>query len=76
MFLSPAVRLWLQPEDQRFYAKRAALGGQAGFRLNAPVASPIEWYVEVSAKTAGWVEGNVFLDASMDALIGLEAVVF
>jgi hypothetical protein len=76
MSLSPAVRLWLQPEDQRFYAKRAALGGQAGFRLNAPVASPIEWYVEVSAKTAGWVAGNVFLDESIDALIGLEAVVF
>jgi hypothetical protein len=76
MFLSPAVRLWLQPEAQRFSAQRAALGGQARLRLGAPVASPIEWYVEASAKTAGWVEGDVFLDENIDGLIGLEAVVF
>jgi hypothetical protein len=74
--LSPRVRLWLQPRDQRFFAGSAAPGGALEARLNVPLSRGFELYVEAQAKSVGWVPGNVFLEQSLNLRTGLEAFVF
>ena len=74
--LSPRVRLWLQPDDQRFFAGSAAPGGALEVRLSVPLFSAFECYVEGQAKSVGWVPGNVFLEQSLNLRTGLEAFVF
>lgn len=74
--LTPSARLWLQPDEQRFFAGSAAPGAALELRVNAPVYGPFELYLEASAKTPGWIAGNVFLDESVNLRSGLEAVVF
>jgi hypothetical protein len=38
--------------------------------------SPFEFYLEASAKTAGWLPGNAYLDPTLNLRSGLEAVLF
>ena len=74
--LSPRVRLWLQPKDQRLVAGSAAPGGALEVRLNVPLFRDFEFYVEGQAKSVGWVPGTVFLEQSLNLRTGLEAFVF
>ena len=74
--LTPRARLWLQPKDQRFFAGSAAPGAALELRANVPLYEPLEFYLEASAKTPGWIPGNVFLDESVNLRLGFEAVVF
>jgi hypothetical protein len=74
--LSPRVRLWLQPREQRFFASSAAPGGALELRLNVPLFGDFELYVEGQAKSAGWVPGNVFLGPSLNLRTGFEAFAF
>jgi hypothetical protein len=74
--LTPRVRLWLQPKDQLFFAGSVAPGGALELRLNVPLLSRFDFYVEGMAKTAGWIPGNVFLGPSLNLRTGLEAFAF
>lgn len=67
------VRLagWLQPEDQMFRARRPAPGGLVGVRLSHPIAAAVGAYIEVEAKSDGWVPGNVYLDKNVSFLAGI-----
>lgn len=71
-----AASLWLQPEGQRFFASSMAPGISGSGRLSIPLWSALEMYGEVTAKTSGWVPGDVFLGRGFDAQLGVEAVVF
>lgn len=74
--VTPRLRLWAQPKSQLFFANSAAPGGLLEARLNLPLVSKFEFYVEGSAKTAGWVPGNVFLDPALNLRTGFDAVFF
>ncbi|HWA71836.1 MAG TPA: hypothetical protein VG937_05875 [Polyangiaceae bacterium] len=70
--VSPRVQLWLQPQAQRFFAHAVSPGGALGLRANLPIYAPFELYLDASAKTAGWVPGNVFLGPSLNLRSGVE----
>jgi len=74
--VSPGARLWIQPEEQRFFVKSGAWGGAARLRLNIPLRPWVEVYLEGSVKTDGWIAGDVFLGESSNASIGMEALMF
>jgi len=74
--LTPRMRLWLQPKNQRFFAKSGAPGGALEVRANVPLVGPLEFYLEASAKSAGWVPGNVYLDPNVNLRSGFEATIF
>lgn len=70
MEVSPRVALWLQPEDQAFRTTRSARGALASVRVRPMASAAFGPYVEVEAKTAGWVAGSVTLDAGVSFRFG------
>jgi hypothetical protein len=73
--LSLRLAAWLQPEAQRFDARAATPGSLATLRLLWD-STRVQPFVELEGKTAGWVAGNVYLDANLSARVGVAAVVF
>jgi hypothetical protein len=73
--LSLRLAAWLQPDDQRFDSTTAAPGGLATVRLLWEGAR-VQPFVELEGKSAGWVAGNVYLDANLSARAGLAAIAF
>lgn len=68
--VSTTATLWQQPRLQRFDTENSVLGGQLAARLDYPVHQRWDVYVETDWKTAGWVVGNVFLDANTSLRLG------
>ncbi len=65
------VGAWLQPAQQGFFDRTSRPGGLLGLKVGyagSPLAEP---YVEVEAKTAGWVAGNVSLEPAFVFRTGL-----
>ena len=73
LLLTPRVALWLQPDNQRFRDRNGALGGLLAMRIDAPMMRRVGSFVEVEAKSAGWVAGNVHLDRAAAVRFGLTA---
>lgn len=65
--------LWIQPEKQLFFAKNGAVGGFVETKIYYPVSKHIQPYISVSAKTNGWVQGNVYLEKNIGCEFGLRA---
>jgi hypothetical protein len=61
--------VWQQPKDQSFTTTEGAFGGLLTLRFNYRIGlfSP---YLELEAKTPGWVMGNVFLNENLSGRIG------
>jgi hypothetical protein len=69
--------LWVQPSDQGFFTRTPRPGADVGLRVGVPLARDrIEPWVDLEGKTAGWVMGNVFNEASLAARVGLAANLF
>lgn len=68
--LSARGALWLQPREQRFFGTEARAGGLLGVRLAPGGRSWVEPFLEVEAKTAGWVAGNAYLEPAATARFG------
>jgi hypothetical protein len=71
--LGARVAGWLQPERLRYDSTAGDVGGLIGVRAGLALIPACEPYLEVEAKSAGWVTGNVFLDANLSARMGLVA---
>ena len=69
--VSPRVSAWQQPVGQRFRAAKADLGGLAALRVDYREAGRLGAFVEVEAKTSGWVSGNVYLDRNVSVRTGV-----
>jgi hypothetical protein len=54
-----------------FKTKEAKLGGLASLRAGWIGFRNIETFVEVTAKTEGWVAGNIYLDSNTSVQTGL-----
>jgi len=61
--------VWQQPKDQSFTTTEGAFGGLLTLRFNYRIGlfSP---YLELEAKTPGWVMGNVFLNENLSGRVG------
>lgn len=67
------VMAWLQPEDQLFFSKYAQLGGLIEAKIQYPLSKYINPYISVTAKTNGWVAGNVYLEKNVSCSFGLRS---
>ncbi|MFN5430957.1 MAG: hypothetical protein ACK498_09490, partial [Cyclobacteriaceae bacterium] len=62
--------LWTQPKNQSFTDKRASLGGALHIR-NSISLNSLNLFLDVEAKSAGWLMGNVFLEENVSLIFGL-----
>jgi len=82
--LSARAVVWMQPDDQYFFADSGEPGALGSVRLGLPLADKLgveavralEPFVEMQAKTEGWVPGEVSLLPSFELRAGVEASVF
>ncbi|MDR2536559.1 MAG: hypothetical protein LBD29_11080 [Treponema sp.] len=73
LYLSPRLLIGMQPGDQKFKTGEPEFLGLAGCRLDFGITKHILPYIEVAAKTKGWVGGNEFLNANVSVKIGVSA---
>ena len=76
MALSVRTSAWLQPKDQQFYTEDSELGGVATIKLNFPAPRQWESFIEVEAKTKGWLAGNVYLGNDISLRLGVATKLF
>lgn len=74
--LSARTAIWLQPKNQQFYTNDSELGGVATVKINYPTQATWETFVEVEAKTAGWLAGNVYLGNDVSVRLGVTTKLF
>jgi len=71
--MNATAKMWMQPEG--FTTEKGKLGGM--FSADAAYAlGRIEPYVEISAKTAGWLVGDVNLDSNFACRAGVRWLIF
>jgi hypothetical protein len=73
LYVSPRIIIGVQPLNQGFKTDKAAFLGLAECRLElAPSEkSVINPFIELSAKSIGWVAGNEFLDRNFSVRCGI-----
>ena len=69
--ISPRVAVWSQPERQRFDDEQGRLGGLVAVRVRTALTRRIGAFVDVEAKSAGWVAGTLHLDRNASLRLGL-----
>ncbi|CAN5396315.1 hypothetical protein BH09GEM1_BH09GEM1_27760 [soil metagenome] len=70
LVVSPRAALWMQPLDQAFRTTASQVGGLVSLRIRPATAARMSSFVELEAKTAGWVAGTVQLDRNVSVRIG------
>ena len=73
--LTPRLAFWLQPADQLYRSQDVQAGGLLALRAGLG-SRRVRPYLEVEAKTEGWVAGNVYLDSNVSVRAGLTALAF
>ena len=76
LYLTSRGMLWFQPDKQKFMTSKPEPGGLAAIKMNIPASKSVETYVELEAKTNGWVAGNVYLEKNFSVRMGITALVF
>ncbi|MFZ5973762.1 MAG: hypothetical protein ACOYXA_19445 [Bacteroidota bacterium] len=69
--LHSRAMVWVQPDNESFYATNGKAGGLVQFRVYYPVSKQFSAYAEAEAKSSGWVAGNPFLKPNMSMRAGL-----
>jgi hypothetical protein len=72
-YLSPRLLIGIQPKDQVFKTGEAEFVGLIGLRADFAVSKHFLPYVELTAKTDGWVAGNEYLDRNVSCVLGVSA---
>jgi len=70
---SPRVILGIQPKDQNFFTSEVEFFGLIGSRFDFQITRNWLPYLEVVAKTDGWVAGNEFLEKNISFRLGASA---
>ena len=68
--ISPRLAMWMQPEDQAFRTTSAQAGALGSIKIRPASSSLVTTFVELEAKTAGWVAGNVNLGSNVSVRMG------
>jgi hypothetical protein len=71
LFISPRFLIGLQPLNQSFKTSSSAFLGLAECKFELITKNFIHPYLEVSAKTNGWVAGNEFLNSNLSCRLGI-----
>jgi len=69
--LDGIIGLWLQPRDLRHDADERVPGGRIQIQLSWRAVAWLDLWAQVSAKTAGWVMGEVYLERAVKGAFGL-----
>ncbi|MDR1249418.1 MAG: hypothetical protein LBK63_08970 [Treponema sp.] len=73
VYVSPRMMLGIQPKAQNFFTSQAEFFGLIGSRVDVQITRHWLPYIEVTAKTNGWVAGNEFLGSAISARLGISA---
>jgi hypothetical protein len=71
LYISPRIIAGMQPLDQAFKTGSAAFLGLAECRFELKTRSTIDPFIELSAKTKGWIPGNEFLNENFSLRAGI-----
>ncbi|MFA9390515.1 MAG: hypothetical protein ACERKD_11935 [Prolixibacteraceae bacterium] len=69
--VSPRILIGLQPLNQGFKTEKAAFLGLAECKVEWQTKGIMHPYVEISAKSKGWIAGNEFLDENLSFRFGI-----
>lgn len=70
LLISARSMIWLQPNDLSFFESQSSLGGLLSAKTSYSFGK-IKPYLQVDAKSDGWVMGNVFLNENISLNMGL-----
>jgi hypothetical protein len=73
IYISPKIMLGIQPQKQGFFTSEVEFFGLIGSRIDFQLAKHWRPYIEVMAKTNGWIAGNEFLEKNISARLGISA---
>jgi hypothetical protein len=73
MLLSPKIMIGTQPKEQNFFTSKAKFFGSIGTRADFQINRHLFPYLEITAKTDGWIAGNEFLENNAKLTVGLSA---
>jgi len=73
VFLSPRIMAGVQPKNQDFMTNKVDFFGLLGCKTDFRIYKNYFSYLEVVAKTKGWVAGNVYLDDNVSIRMGFSA---
>ena len=73
VFLSPRVIIGTQPEGQRFKTGTPEFLGLLGLRADFMASKHLLPYIDLTAKTDGWIAGNEYLDGNLSVKMGISA---
>ena len=73
MYLSPKIMIGVQPKRQNFFTSEAEFFGLIGTRADFHINKHLFPYLEITAKTNGWVAGNEFLEKNIKLILGVSA---
>jgi hypothetical protein len=73
LLFSPRILLGIQPRDQEFMTADPEFFVLAGCRADFAVSKHFFTYLDLSAKTDGWVAGNEFLEHNISLKAGISA---
>jgi hypothetical protein len=73
LYISPRIMIGMQPVNQEFMTKYAGFFGLIGGRVDFALSRHFLPYLELTAKTDGWVAGNEYLEHNISFRLGLSA---
>jgi hypothetical protein len=72
VYLTFGATAWMQPEDQAYRTSSPEAGGAVKVGAAVPLRWSLEIFGEADAKTPGFMAGNVYLEAAVQARAGLQ----
>jgi hypothetical protein len=72
VYVTCGATAWMQPEDQSYRTSTPEAGGAVKVGAAVPLRWSLEIFGEADAKTPGFMAGNVYLDAAVQARAGLQ----
>jgi hypothetical protein len=73
MYISPHIMAGIQPKQQGFRTSEAEFFGMIGSRADFQITRQWLPYIEVTAKTNGWIAGNEFMESNISTKLGISA---
>ncbi len=74
--LSMGITIWPQPKDQRVETVKLDTMAYGSSQLLYQISSQFSAYMGLTAKTAGWMAGDVFLDRNVSVQAGIRSILF
>jgi len=73
LYISPGIMFGMQPKEQNFFSSKAEFIGLVSGRVDFKIHKNWLPFLEITAKTNGWVVGNEFTEKNIAAKFGISA---